>query len=240
MKRTQSVRQEAKPMTVPDSKRPKVERVTFKEKPFMFFSGASYGANSSFHFSNFYAAPVVYDGLNFECAENAFQSAKFDVVHRHRFAVDGDLSTYKALACFYPLWNKEGEKPPKNTAEGKAAYWSKKDMVGIVGKMCQNKHHLAKLPQPRKLEQNKKLDIFRAILRSKYVNNPKLGAELLRTGDRYLLEFCRGSYRREITQGQSPERWGGLAKETGECEWTLYGQNLMGKLHMEIRAELSR
>ena len=67
--------------------------------------------------------------------------------------------------------------------------------------------------------------------------NAELKAILLATGDRYLLEFCRGAKRREL-QGKQPERWSGLAEKQPDGRCYVFGDNTMGKLLMKIRQEL--
>jgi predicted NAD-dependent protein-ADP-ribosyltransferase YbiA (DUF1768 family) len=84
-----------------------------------------------------------------------------------------------------------------------------------------------------------KRDVFMRILRSKF-KAPELKAALMGTGDRYLIEFCRGAKRREVQLGKGPERWGGLDEEQGDGTWRIYGRNAMGHFLMSLRKELQQ
>jgi predicted NAD-dependent protein-ADP-ribosyltransferase YbiA (DUF1768 family) len=205
-------------------------------KPFIFYSGAKEDKDNSHQFSNLYESEVILDGYNFPSAEHAFQSQKYPDV-RHRFAMGGDLSTFSGLSYFYPRMSHDTDpKKMKNTAEGKTKYWSKKNMVGIVAKMCQKNHQKAVLPPPKPITMEMKLLFFRAILLSKFNSNTVLKQRLVETGNRYLLEFCRGAQRREKLGGD-PERWGGIAVQTEEG-FILFGDNTMGNLLMELRSQI--
>ena len=201
-------------------------------RPFVFFSNAAESLNSTCKLSNFYACTVEHDGALYPSAEHAYQALKFEIGDREHFQVNGKLSGFEAMSYFYP----EKANKAKNTANSKIKYWSKKGMVGILAKLAQgNPKKVGLVPMPMQ-KMNDKLKEFKRILLSKY-RNPELNAILLATGDRYLLEFCRGAKKREL-MGEDPEICGGLAEDLPDGRCHVYGQNLMGKLMMTVRSEL--
>lgn len=69
-----------------------------------------------------------------------------------------------------------------------------------------------------------KIEVMELVLRAKFMTHPGLAARLIATGDRHLYEFN--------TWGDTT--WGIVRRATGQ----LYGQNLLGKLLMNIREDL--
>jgi predicted NAD-dependent protein-ADP-ribosyltransferase YbiA (DUF1768 family) len=212
-----------------------VAPTVLQTRPFRFYSGAADSADSSFVFSNLFASPTEFEGRLFPSAEHAYQASKFPSAVRWRFAEGGDLADFTGLSFFYPATADVPQKD-KNTASGKQRYWQKKSMVGIVAKLCQKHYSKAGLPSPTaSLSMAVKLARFRTILMNKFSVDPVLRGRLLATGDRYLLEFCRGARHRERNAGTEPERWGGLDAEQADGSFRLYGDNSMGKLLMVVR-----
>lgn len=203
-----------------------------RQKPMLFNSGSADTSDSCYMFSNLFACRVELDGRVYPSAEHAYQGYKFGTECTH-FAEGGRLSGFNAMCNFYKL---EAPKE-KNTAAGKVKFWKKKKMVGIIAKLAQGNPKKAGLGQVRRMDMATKRALFMRILLSKYRSNPQLKARLLETGDRYLLEFCRGARVRE-QKGKEPERWGGLAELRESGQWYLYGDNVMGELMMETRTAL--
>ena len=75
--------------------------------------------------------------------------------------------------------------------------------------------------------------LFSEILLAKYRTHATMAQKLVATGDRLLIEFDRGAGRK--TAAGNPPLWTGLWKD-GE----VLGQNLMGKLMMEVRGVLKQ
>jgi predicted NAD-dependent protein-ADP-ribosyltransferase YbiA (DUF1768 family) len=202
----------------------------------VFYSAAAESGDSSCRFSNFHLCSngVELDGLVYPSSEHAYQaSCKFAEADRPHFASGGKLAGFDGMSLFYP----EAAAKAKDTVTGKTAYWSKKSMVGIIAKLAQGQPAKAGLVRTSKLDMDSKCAQFKRILLSKYRRHPELKAGLLATGDRYLLEFCKGAKRRELT-GNEPERWGGIAEEQSDGRWYVFGDNAMGKLMMAVRDEL--
>ena len=221
-----------------------VDQIQDKEKyhgtkPLLFYSGAKYPLDT---LSNFQGCPerVVIDGNEFPSAEHAYQAHKFEESDQRHFEMGGKLAEWEGLSHFY----KEEASKEKNTARGKRKWWKERmnEKIGIIAKLPQKNWKKAGLKSPlsKKMSMQDKLSLFKRIQRSKYSRNPALKANLLATGDSYLLEFCKGAKRRELILGQGPERWGGLAEQQPDRRWYVYGDNNMGKILMEVREELRK
>jgi hypothetical protein len=117
----------------------------------------------------------------------------------------------------------------------KQAHWAKKSMLGIVAKLCIGHAGKAGLPPPAFLD--RPLEAFVGILREKYRSNPELGAALLATRGRYLLEFSRFGARGwppTETNWRAVEYWGGCL-----VDGRVHGHNLMGFCHVCAREALA-
>ena len=111
----------------------RTEPTVVSAKPFRFYSGAKECSDSTCKFSNFFAAEVEVGRLVFPSSEHAYQAmGKFPESEWHRFAVGGDLAGFGGLSSFYP----QHANKRKDTAQGKADFWSKKQMVGVLWPSC--------------------------------------------------------------------------------------------------------
>ena len=186
--------------------------------------------------SNFCICPdgVELDGIVYPTSEHAWHAQKLDPRDQHRFAVGGDLAS---MATGMPLVI---DNPAQ--LKGKLKAWGAKksgrpEMLGIVAKMAVHPKRAGELGL-RMLRRSdgdfcmaEIRDTFKATLRSKYRRNPSMRETLLSTGDAHLVEF--GRMAKHKAEAGRPPLW------TGQVNGgMLYGQNLMGKLMMEIRKEI--
>jgi predicted NAD-dependent protein-ADP-ribosyltransferase YbiA (DUF1768 family) len=123
----------------------------------------NFWANSKapFHYlSNFALIPggINYEGHLYPSSEHAFQSQKYIDTQRHRFSINGDLSTWDGLQLVYKL--EEYDKKYK--------YWSKKNNIGIVAKMATNKKIGQKLELIRNENFESTDELWLDILKKKY------------------------------------------------------------------------
>lgn len=140
------------------------------------------------------------------------------------------MEAYKTFRQFFVAKN-----ATLKDAEKKIEYWYKKKNIGIIAKLAQSRGHELRLTNSKTAPKtkDKKFEVFREILRSKYTLNSDLREVLLSTKGKNLIEFSRSAKRRE-EKGQDPERWAGyFDTQTGR----QFGQNWMGELHMQIRDE---
>jgi len=200
---------------------PEKDNTILSEKPFIFYAGAKLDDNNDYRFSNFYNTNCHYGGLIYPSTEHAYQSLKFPKEERERFAIGGDLASFSGLSFFY---KKEAD------VIKKTAYWSKKNMIGIIAKLSQNNWAKAGLSPVGHVPQS----IFYPLLLDKFNRNEELKAKLMETGSRYLLEFCRSGERRE-RQGKGRERWCAYAKKLDDDTYQLFGENRMGMALMTTR-----
>jgi len=168
--------------------------------------------------------------ITFPTTEHAYQSRKFPLSERHRFAVGGDLADWRALRFFFPRKRKPKEETQDEWVDRlakKKKHWSKKKMIGILAKMASKPEHAknAGLSAPKRVRQG----IFYKFLRSKYERDERLMKVLLSTGSAHLIEFARGAKLRE-DRGGAPERWA-----ANVTDGVLYGDNRMGLAMMRVR-----
>ena len=169
-------------------------------------------------------------GRTFPSSEHVWQALKaYDQETFEAFCDDGRFTTVEAV--FLPLF---GRDPPK--AQRKILYWTSRGMVGIAAKMAVNPKYWAALGLGRKailvgreqLDPDLERDVWLAILRAKFEQNPALAEVLCGTGEgTTLVEFdrCAGvatywGARRDHTTGQ------------------IIGRNVMGQYLMALRAAM--
>lgn len=177
--------------------------------------------------SNLYECDILYKGNVYCSVENVYQSLKFIESDRHRFMKDGDLGGYYSLIKYGDIFF--GKKGDIDLFNKKRNYWEKKKCIGIIGKMCSNTKYSKKLGLTFDtfFEREK---IFKEILIIKFEND-KFKNILKNNKEKMLVEFSR-SCKRNFEKGII-EKWCGLI-DNG----ILYGENLMGKILMEIREDL--
>lgn len=195
-----------------------------------FSSGAGIGELSNFAWLD---EPLQYRGEEYNTAEHAYMSRRVNKEHRHRFAVNGDLSdlTSESISAVFGITD-------ECTIAKKKKYWSTKGkrpaMAGIIAKMATKPTVAAKLGLKLKRNWNEDkqseqdlIDMFVPILIAKYTANPRFKQVLLDTNKNTLVEFSKSAIR-----DPSSSRWTGLVdKETG----LLHGGNLQGRIHMIVR-----
>ena len=172
--------------------------------------------------SNFTAASVAVDGWTFPSVEHAYQSCKTD--DRSRFAVGGDLAGEEAFSLLFPA----------ATCEAKRRYWMAKGNLGVLAKMATKDGAMRRLGLRRNRDFVESEELWMRLLEAKYAQEP-FKSLLLGTGNAYLLEFQRGARREEEASGAA-SYWGGLVDDQGR----LWGRNVMGVYHMEVRDRLRR
>lgn len=188
-----------------------------------------------YELSNFCDAPFELWGYNWASSEHAYQAAyRCEKADWARFAVGGDLGT---------LTKGIGKVFAANDVTKKAAYWgakkSKKAMVGIIAKMAVKPERARKLGLRLRKWSDDARDmtemrvLFTEILLAKYRANAEHKAKLLSTYSKVLVEFDRGAGR--ATAVGKPPLWTGLV-----VDGRVAGQNLMGKLMMEVRETLQK
>ena len=170
--------------------------------------------------SNFHACRVEFEGVVYPSSEHAFQAQRVSPRERRDlFSIEGPYADLDA--GFKNLFPRDPEK-----AERKAAYWRKKDNVGILAKMIVNRtKNLIEMNAERCAE------VFFDVLMAKFAQNEHLRDVLASTGDRYILEFDRGAGRAKRAGRTS--RWGGLVEDG-----RVVGSNQMGALLMRVRERL--
>lgn len=164
--------------------------------------------------------------------EHAFQSYKFVESQHNRFEVGGDLSDFEALRKFAHVFYTKKVASDQKAVEMKIAYWSNKNLIGIVAKMASKPKHALKLGLTFTEDNFNGVEVMRSIIPHKFEQNPKLKKILLSTNEHELVEFSRTvKYKHE--KGQQEEFWCGIY-----VNGTLYGHNKMGQLLMEVRDKL--
>ena len=173
--------------------------------------------------SNFYECVVEYKGVWYPSSEHAFQAQRVPAEMREAmFGVHSEIGKLTPQAF-------EAVGVKKEKCESKKKFWGKKHMIGILAKMRINR-----IPGDKKLhfDKEKVERVFKEILMAKYKSNMELKDILLATEDKYLLEFTRAAFRKNLSE---PPRWaGGVDKETKK----IVGENQMGALMMFVRDEL--
>jgi len=184
--------------------------------------------------------------VTFPSSEHAWQALK---AHSFRaftdFTTEGRLGTLDAASVlpFMPakLRLRGTATEQQRWALGKAAFWAKKQNVGILAKWAANKKYAKALGWTPGVDlyygketANVGFDEMQAVwldlLRLKYAQNTRCRDVLLATGDSYLLECVRGAVREPDT-----EFWGGCLDRTRD---QIVGRNAMGRFHMALREEL--
>ena len=197
-----------------------------------FGSGAGIG-----EFSNFCALEhfVEFNGRLYPTTEHLYQAEyRCEEEDRDRFAKGGDLASMETgMALVVDNKNKLASKIEQWSARG-----NRPAMPGIIAKMAVHPDRAENLKirlrrskdDPRDMDEIKR--IFKAALLSKYRRNPLLLCKLVATWGVTLIEFDRmAKYHSEAGR---PPLWTGMVKDG-----KLYGQNLMGKMMMEVRAQLA-
>jgi predicted NAD-dependent protein-ADP-ribosyltransferase YbiA (DUF1768 family) len=197
-----------------------------------FSSGSGIG-----EFSNFCALEhfVEFNGRLYPTTEHLYQAEyRCEEEDRHRFAEGGDLASMETGMALVV--------DNKDKVASKIEHWSAKGnrpaMPGIVAKMAVHpkraEHLKIKLRKskddPRDMDEIKR--IFKAALLSKYRRNPLLRCKLVATWGVTLIEFDRMA--KHHSEAGRPPLWTGMVKDG-----KLYGQNLMGKMMMEVRDQLA-
>ena len=200
-------------------------------KTLYFGSGTKLGELSNFALL---PNPFYYKGYWWPSSENAYQAVfKVNEKDWHRFAVGGDLASLKTgiplVFDSHEVEKKMKHYGPKKT--GKPA------MLGIVAKMAIKRDTAKKLNIEinNYVEENHLQlvsDLFIEILPLKYAANSSFKKKLEQTLGHELVEFDRGA-ERKAKQGKPP-LWAGLIGKDGK----LYGLNLQGCLHMQIRKRM--
>ena len=179
--------------------------------------------------------PIERDNKKFGNVDAAYQSLKLVPEDRHHFAEGGKLSTLDAFNLMYGTdvaAKKIRHFGPKKA--NKSCARNRNGCVGAVQKLAvkrpmAKKLGLTLLPQEDRLDIDETSRLFTELLLAKFRANPELCAMLLETGNKTLVEFDRGAERR--SKSGDPPLFTGLVGKDG----VLYGQNLMGKLLMDVR-----
>ena len=191
--------------------------------------------------SNFAPAAFRLHGYTWPTSEHCYQATfKVRPEYWHRFAIagpgvpdgGGDLAHLETgLKAVFPAHHFEKKRKHYGAKSARPA------MPGIVAKMAVRPDVARKLSI--KLvpvdESDKYMEsmcaLFHELLMCKYRQNEFLCSVLMGTGKKTLVEFSRGA-EREAKKGKPP-LWTGMVVG-GE----VVGQNLQGRLQMEVREEL--
>lgn len=221
-------------------KRLRIKKHLVEEDTLKFYSNAKDPLNL---LSNFSRARIVLDketleeikavipgffgrtGDVFESSEHLWRATQAaDIESYNRLTADGDLGTLREHTM-------EMFCSDLSEAEKKRKFWLKKDNVGIVAKLVVTKQRKAGLRlnlEREFMEEERERPVWIAILKAKFLQNPRHRTALMCTGRKYLYEFDRGATQQTHWAGK-------FDKGTG----AFVGQNAMGRYVQQVRDELA-
>jgi ribA/ribD-fused uncharacterized protein len=156
---------------------------------------------------------------------------RWKLIARHNEKeIFGFFGEYRFLSNFWPAYVFYEEKvyPTAENAYQAAKYYEhqRHSLVSCPPEEAKrfSRKHLASQRYPKWVWNEKKVSIMRDLLYSKFIANPDLRDKLLATGDRQLVEanWWEDSF------------WGVYVPKEG----IPFGSNVLGKLLMEVRAEV--